>query len=214
MERPVSFFAMLIILLFAVIGFIFIIFELKGIAFVFELGLLLAFMFSLAFAMFLVYNDRSASWPIMALVLILLLLDVFIIFLLTGAFGWEYVITTLSAVAGLAVVLANIFAAPRKEPTAETHYDKKQYYYPLSEKAEEKEEMKEEIKNKVKSELKKEQKVSAKFTPGKYVASKKAGTFHAAKCDWASRISKENMVWFDSKEEALARGLNPDKCVQ
>lgn len=208
---------MLFILLFAVIGFIFVVFDLKGIAFVFELTLLLAFMFFLAFGMFLVYSDKRASWGILAAVLVLLLFDVSIIFLITKNFGWDYIITTIFALAGFVVALINILTASAKEPKVESHYDKKQYYYPLSEKKEAKEELKEaikeEVKEEVKSELKKEQKVSAIYTPGKFVASKKAGTFHVAKCDWAARISRQNRVWFDSKEDALARGLKPDKCV-
>ena len=212
MKSPVSFFAMLFILLFTVIGFIFIVFELKGIVFVFELGLLLAFMFFLTFGMFLVYSDKSASWGIIAAALVLLLFDISIIFFITRGFGWEYTLTTIFALAGLIIALINIVSTPGKEPVVESHYDKKQYYYPLSEKTESKEELKEKVKQEVKSELKQEQKVSATYTPGKFVASKKAGTFHIAKCDWAGRISKQNRVWFNSREEAIARGYSEHKC--
>ncbi len=204
MKSPVSFFAMLFILLFTVIGFIFIVFGLKGIAFVFELGLLLAFMFFLAFGMFLVYSDKSASWGIITAVLVLLLFDASIIFLITKSFGLEYIITTIFALAGFVVALINLVTSAAKEPAAEIRYDKKQYYYPLSENAEAKE--------KIKSELKKEEKIAATFTPGKYVASKKGSTFHIAKCDWALRISKQNRAWFNSKEEAMASGYSEHKC--
>src|SRR3989344_3260109 len=140
MKNPVSFFAMLFILLFAVIGFIFIVFGLKGIPFVFELGLLLAFMFFLAFGMFLAYSGKSASWGIIAAALVLLLFDASIIFLITNSFGWEYVITVIFALAGFVVALINILTSP-KELKVESHYDKKQYYYPLSEKTENKEKL-------------------------------------------------------------------------
>lgn len=216
MERPVSFFAMLFILLFTIIGFIFVVFGLKGAAFVFELGLLLAFMFLLAFAMFLIYSGKSASWIIITAVLLLLLLDVSIIFLITRNFGWDYAITTIFALGGIVVALINILTAPAKEPKAESLYEKKQYYYPLSEKTEEKEglkeEIKEEVKEEVKSELKKAQKAAATFTPGKFVASKKGNAFHVAKCDWAARIGKENRIWFNSKEEAVSKGYSEHKC--
>ncbi|MBI4452158.1 hypothetical protein HY637_01895 [Candidatus Woesearchaeota archaeon] len=220
MERPVSFFAMLFILLFTAIGFILIVFGLKGITFVFELGLLLAFMFFLAFAMFLVYTDKSASWGVIAAVLMLLLFDISVIFLITRSFGWEYIITTIFALAGLIVALINIVSIPRTEPSVESHYDKQQYYYPLSEKPEHdeglKEEIKKEVKREVKSELENEQKaqkIVATYTPGKYVASKKANKFHSPKCDWAKRIGKENQLWFNSEAEARAKGFEPDKCV-
>ena len=203
MKRPVSFFAMLFILLFAVIGFIFIVFELDGAAFVFELGLLLAFMLFLAFGMFLAYSGKSAGWGVTAAVLALLLLDVSSIFLITENFGLKYIMTAIFALAGFAVALTAILTAPAKEPDLESYYEKKQYYYPLNEK----------IKDDVKSELKNEEKISATFTPGKYVASKKGSAFHIAKCDWALRIGRENRVWFNSKEEAEAKGLKADKCV-
>ena len=135
MKSPVSFFAMLFILLFAVIGFIFVVFELEGIAFAFELVLLLAFMFFLAFGMFMAYSDKSAGFGIIAVALALLLLDVSAVFLITESFGLKYITTTIFALAGFAVALINILTSPT-EPKMEIHYGKKQYYYPLSEKAE------------------------------------------------------------------------------
>ena len=139
MKSPVSFFAMLFILLFAVIGFIFVVFELDGAAFVFELVLLLAFMFFLAVGMFMAYSDKSAGWGIIAAALALLLLDVLAIFLIAESFGLEYIITTIFALAGFLVALINLVVSIAKEPAAEVHYDKKQYYYSLSKKAGEKE---------------------------------------------------------------------------
>ena len=200
MEKPgISFFAMDAILLFAVIGFIFTVFDLHGLAFIFELGLLLVFMFFLAFAMFFVYHNKSGSWGIISAVLVLMLFDVFVIFLLTRKFGIAYISTLVFAIAGLVVALLNIISAPKKETEeAEIQYDKAKYYYPSTDKIEAKPS---------------EPAVEKTFTPGKYVASRKANKFHSPKCDWALRISKENQVWFDSKEEAQSKGLEADKCV-
>ena len=75
MKSPVSYFAMLFILLFAAIGFIFVVFGLDGIAFAFELVLLLAFMFFLAAGMFLAYSGKSAGFGVAAAALALILLD-------------------------------------------------------------------------------------------------------------------------------------------
>jgi hypothetical protein len=44
---------------------------------------------------------------------------------------------------------------------------------------------------------------------GKYVASKSGTKFHYPWCSGAARIKKENEVWFESKEAALAAGYVP-----
>ncbi len=55
--------------------------------------------------------------------------------------------------------------------------------------------------------------VKAKFSPGKYVASKFGNTFHAAKCEWANNIKPANRVWFESKDEAKKAGNKAHECV-
>lgn len=211
MERPVSFFAMLFILLFAGISFIFVVFDLHGFSFIFELGLLLAFMLVLAFAMFLIFHSKDKSWGIIAAVMILLLFDEFIIYLLSRNFGIAYVATMLFALAGLIVAMINVamIKRERKEPYARESYWKSKYYYPFIGKTEPKEETKA-AKTETKNILKN---VETTFTPGKFVASAKAKKFHTAKCDWALRISKSNQIWFNSKEEAQSKGFEADKCV-
>ena len=210
MERPISFFAMLFILLFAGISFIFVVFDLNGFSFIFELGLLLAFMFALTFAMFLIFHDKDRSWGIIAAVMILLLFDVFIIFLMSRNFSIAYISTMIFALAGLIVAMLNVamLKKERKEVIAEEHqYEKPKYYYPFIDKMEPKDEAKAETKDALKN-------VQATFIPGKFVASKKANKFHAAKCDWAARVSKENRIWFNSREEAQTKGFEADKCVE
>lgn len=53
----------------------------------------------------------------------------------------------------------------------------------------------------------------AKFTPGKYVASKRSNVYHEAKCDWAKKIQKGRQLWFASREEALNKGYKKHSCV-
>lgn len=139
MERPVSFFAMLFLLFFTAIGFIFVVFDLRGIAFVFELGLLLSFMFILAFAMFFVYNYKHSSWAIISAVLILLLLNVFVVFLLTRRLWASYILTSLFAVAGLVIALVNVALLPSRDAVEPP--DEKVYYYPYISKAEQKQKL-------------------------------------------------------------------------
>ena len=87
MERPsIGFFIMGIILLFAVISFILIVFDLHRFAFVLELMLLLFFIFLFAFAMFIVAYNKKWGWTILGATLILLMLNTFFIFLLTKEF--------------------------------------------------------------------------------------------------------------------------------
>ncbi len=56
--------------------------------------------------------------------------------------------------------------------------------------------------------------VKAKFTPGKYVASKRSNVYHEPKCDWAKKIQKDRRVWFASREEALNKGYKKHDCVK
>lgn len=222
MERPsISFLAMLFILLFAVIGFIFVVFDLRSVFFVFQLAILLSFMFFLAFGMFLAFSHKSISWSIIGSVLVLMLFDVFIIMLYTRRFSLSYAVTIVFASVGLIIALVKVISNRRiKEPAAGTHYNKPQYYYPYSEKEElkpetkeeAKNELKEKVKHEIKSELKREQKVSAAYTPGKFVGSSKGNKFHMPKCVWAANIKGENQVWFDSEEEAIRRGYKKHNC--
>ena len=220
METPrLSYFAMIVILLLTVVSFIFVVFDLRGIGFVFELALLLAFMFLLSFAMFLLYYRRRGSWGIIGSVLVVLIFDTLMIALFMRKFSTSYALATLFAIIGLIVVLYSYLTAPKEPEYVEKQYDKSKYYYPFIDKAEapseSKEEIKQEVKQEVKSELKAEQKtanVETTFTPGKFVASKNASKFHIPRCVWANNINKENQVWFNSKAEAIAKGYSEHKC--
>ncbi|TSC62722.1 MAG: hypothetical protein G01um101448_259 [Parcubacteria group bacterium Gr01-1014_48] len=44
---------------------------------------------------------------------------------------------------------------------------------------------------------------------GQYVASKKGTKYHFPWCGGAARISEENKIWFNSKEEAEKAGYTP-----
>jgi len=212
MEAPrLSYFAMIFVLLLTIIGFIFVVFNLNGAAFAFELVLLLAFMFLLAFAMFFLYHRRKGSWGILGSVLVMMVFDTLAIAFFRGEFSTSYALTILFAIIGLIVVISGYLAAPKETEEEWEQYDKAKYYYPLVDKNEP--DAREEMKQEAKSDLKKEQKVTATYSPGKYIASKKANKFHSPKCDWAQRIGVDNQVWFNSKEEAEAKGFEADKCV-
>lgn len=54
--------------------------------------------------------------------------------------------------------------------------------------------------------------VKTRFTPGKFVASKTATTYHDPKCDWAKRIKPKNQVWFESAAKARKAGYKKHNC--
>ena len=223
METPrLSYFAMIFILLLTIVSFIFVVFDLRGVGFVFELALLLAFIFLLSFAVFLLYCNKRGSWGIIGAVLVVLIFDTLVIALFMRKFSTSYALATLFAVIGLIVVLYSYLTAPKVQKTeyVEKQYDKSKYYYPFignsASTQESKEEIKQEVKQEVKSELKAEQKMAANmektFTPGKFIASKNGSKFHIPKCVWANNINKENQIWFNSKPEAIAKGFSEHKC--
>lgn len=225
MEAPrLSYFAMIFVLLLTIIGFIFVVFDLRGVAFAFELALLLAFMFLLSFAVFGLLYRKRGNWGIIGAVLVVLIFDTLIIALFRGVFSASYALTILFAIIGLIIVLYNYLTA-RKEPEyVEKQYDKSKYYYASVSRMESNEESKEEIKEELKQEVKKEVKeeltaeqkkaalMKKNYALGKFIASKKANTFHVPICVWADNINEENQVWFDSKRDAVAKGYSEHKC--
>ena len=221
MEAPrLSYFAMIFVLLLTIIGFIFVVFDLRGVAFAFELALLLAFMFLLAFAVFGLLYRRRGNWGIIGSVLVVLIFDTLIIALFMRVFSTSYALTILFAIIGLIIVLFNYLTAPKEPEYVEKQYDKSKYYYASVSKMESNEESKEEmnqelkpeIKREIKEELTAEQKKAASmektFTPGKFIATRKGNKFHQPKCVWANNINKENQGWVDSKADAITKGYS------
>ena len=194
----IRFLAMIFILLFAVIGFILVVFDLHRFMFVFELMLLLAFILILAFAMFAVYNGRKWGWTMLAAALMLLLVDLFFIFLVTGLFETPHLTALFFSAIGIIVSLLNLRPLKSYRISGE-EYEKTKDYYPYLDKME--------------PVQKTEEPVTKTFTPGKYLASRKAGKYHIAKCDWAKKISRENQLWFNSEEEAKSQGFVADVCI-
>ena len=205
MGKPsISFFIMIFIILFVVIGFKLIVFDLHRFAFVIELMVLLVFIFLLTFSMHAVYNNKAWGWTLAGVTLILLLINTFFILLLKRTFETPHITTIFFSVVGLVIVLLNLKRGREPDESKIGGHGKVTDYYPYIDKMEPKEEQ---------ISKGQETKVEKKFTPGKFVASKKANKFHTAKCDWAGRISRENQLWFNSKEEAQSKGFQADRCV-
>tara|TARA_Y100000310_G_C20568290_1_gene756675 strand:+ start:409 stop:1011 length:603 start_codon:yes stop_codon:yes gene_type:complete len=56
--------------------------------------------------------------------------------------------------------------------------------------------------------------VKAVHSPGKYIASTGGSVYHEPKCDWAKRIVKKRMVWFNDKRSANRKGYRGHSCVK
>ena len=50
---------------------------------------------------------------------------------------------------------------------------------------------------------------SQQLSSGQYVGSKNGSVYHLPWCSGAKRIAEENMVWFNTKEEAESAGYRP-----
>ena len=141
-----SFLAMDLILLFAIVSLIIIVFDLSGLLFVFELTLLLIFILLSAFAMLAIHKNEKRGWTTLGATLVLFILDVFFIILLTGLFGTAQTIAIVFSFIGLLIVFINLRIARENESEVEDDEHVKEYY-PYAEKPElQPEKLKEEIK--------------------------------------------------------------------
>ncbi|MBI2653881.1 hypothetical protein HYX02_03655 [Candidatus Woesearchaeota archaeon] len=200
MEKPpLSFFVMSFIMLFVVTSFILVVFDLHRFAFVFELTMLLIFIFIVALGMFAVYHNKKWGWTILGLALMLVMFNTFFVYFLAREFDTAHLTIIVFSAIGIILALFNLRETFQRSETTE-QYEKVKDYHPFIDKMEP-------------QAAEPEEHMKKTFTPGKYVASKKANKFHSPKCDWAKRIGKENQLWFDSREEAEAQGLEADACV-
>ncbi len=131
---------------------------------------------------------------------------VFVVYLINLVLMW-YVTRELSIILLVLGVVGFISSIPRaaasSKPQAPGTAEPHSAVFGGSEK-------KTEIKEEQKSEA---QKTTAKFTPGKYLASKSGNVYHEPKCDWAKKIRKARQVWFNTKEEAWEKGFKAHDCV-
>jgi len=130
-NQSMSFIAMDIILFFAIIGFISIVFDLSGMLFMLELGALLVFAFFLAFAMFSVYKNDYSGWGVIGAVLIILMLNSFFVSIAALEFGIGNIMAIFFSAMGIAVVLANVLGS-RDDIEPEIGRVEQDYYMPIN----------------------------------------------------------------------------------
>jgi len=132
-KQNISFFVMCIALLFVGISFIFAVFELSGYAFAFELGILLIFIFFIAFAMVAAYHDKSWGWAVTGVILILILLDSILVSFLAKRFENTHLIAILFSIIGFVTAIINIRTSNKDDDSSNS---KAEEYYPQAEKIE------------------------------------------------------------------------------
>lgn len=192
-KRIASLLLVNLLLTFSMVGFVLVVFDLIGIAFTLELLALIGFICAFSFGMYSAYHGKRFGWVLITTALLGLVMDVLFVSAFSATLGMIHAFTLFFSAAALIVALAGL----KGEHPAEEKADDKGSYYSRSSNAE----------------AQKEEPVKKTFEPGKYVASKKANKYHTAKCDWALRISKENRIWFNTKEDAELKGYVRDKCV-
>lgn len=193
-ERNINmFFAMIIIMFILFLSLISIIFDLTGLFFIFELLLLLL---SISFGVLLtfrIYKRDEGVWSGLLVFFGANLIN--LSFLFWKAAGFSAIILPLTVgIAGFVITLIE------KEPKKEDNWDTSNNTVaeePIEEKK---------IEHNVED-------IKVNFSPGKYVASETGKKYHIPRCDWAKKISQNNIVWLDDKADAKKRGYEPCRCV-
>jgi len=186
-EKNIGQFLTEIILMAAIfIGFIFVIFDLRG---KFLIAQLLFFFLLIVLAcpsLVGIYYNFRWGWLLITLVSALIILDEIFIYILHKSFGVVYLVSFAVALMGLIFSLVNV--KPRKVHVMKV--------------AEER--------------IESLEKVEKAETPSKkrYVAKKSGKFYHKADCFMAKRLRSENQEWFGSMEEAASQGHKAHRCVK
>lgn len=218
-KSRLSFLVMDIVLLFAAIGYIFVVFELSGPIFIVHLALIIIFLLFLVVGMTAVHGNKTWGWSLIGAVLILLLLDILFVSFLTRKFNTEHIVAIIFSFVGLVIAALNIRISGKSESEIKDDYLKVDKYYPNIEKTEPKEEPKKEEEKKeieiIKEEPKKEEAaIKAKKTAtAKFIASKETKKYHTSRCGWSRITKRKNRVYFDSRKKAESKGFKPHECV-
>lgn len=183
---------MVVIIFILFLSLISIVFDLAGAFFVFEFLLLLLFLVTgIIFTSGILNNERWA-WPGLLVFFGANLINLSFLYLGKASFSS----TILPLVIGVAGFLTAMFKIGS---------EKKEEFDDVGDITEVQEE---------KKERPKVEDIKINFSPGKYIASETGKKYHIPKCDWAKKISKKNIVWFNDKEEARKKGYNACKCVK
>ena len=189
------FITMIVIMFILFLSLISIVFDLTGIFFVFELLLLLLFLlFGIIFAAGTLY-EWEWIWPGLLIFFGANLINLSGLYLKTNNFI-QIILPITVGVAGFLIAMI------RKRSVDEESEDM------------ENEDIKTETEEKKEEPEEDEDVIRTNFSPGKYIASETGKKYHIPKCDWAKKINKKRIVWFDDKKEARKKGYLPCKCIK
>lgn len=191
------FVAIIIIMFILFLSLISIVFDLSGGLFIFELLLLLLFLLSGISFTAAVYYSRDWIWRALLVFFGINLINLSFLYFIGVSFG--------GVILPLTIGVAGFIASLVKKDSEEGELD---------EIGEIQTEPEDQIETEEKKEEKKMEDIKVNFSPGKYVASETGKKYHIPKCDWAKKINKKRIVWFDDKKEAKKKGYLPCKCVK
>ena len=186
MDKNIKIFLALdIIMLFVLIGFSKMIFEISGWKFILEFFILAAIIIGVLISLLLIYGEVRVGFFALAILLTVVLLNLLAIFYRTRIVDMTFFLTTVFAAVGFVLAVINSGEEKEIHEESETFTDIEELA-PLEK----------------------------KFEPGKFIASSTSSYYHAPKCDWAKKIMNEKQVWLNSEEEAEGRGLKPHSCLK
>ncbi len=182
-----------IIVLIVFIGLIFLTFNLSGLFIIAELAILFALLILSLIALVSVYYKIRFGSILLMLIFTVVLLDLLFIYWKKGPINSSvFFITMLLSLIGFLIAVASI---KRDDDEFEDEPPV------IEEKAEAIVEEKSEP-------------VTETNEPGKFAASKAGSSYHAPKCEWAKKIKKEKLVWFDSEDAAKKDGYKAHSCLK
>lgn len=184
-ERNLGFFlTMDFVLLIALIGLIFIIFDLTGTFLAAQLFFAVLLIILAFIALVGIYYNMRWGRVFITLVFSLVVLDELFIYILNRSFGTIFLVSFIAGLIGLLIAIANIrYRKGKKEALPQ-------------------------------EKLEAIEKVEGHKLKTKYLASKTGKGYHSPDCIFAKKISKDNQVWLKDKEDAGSKGYKPHNCVK
>jgi len=183
------FLAMVIVMFILFLSLINIVFDLTGVFFIFEFLLLLILLLAgVIFTARIIHNSDNWMWSGLMVFFGINLVNISCLFWINANFSDVILPLTVGA-AGFVIALVKKGSEKEQDDVTE----------------EERPAVKE---------APKIEDIKVNFSPGKYVASEIGKKYHIPKCDFAKKINKNNIVWFDDKSDAKRKGYMPCKCIE
>ncbi|HLD87029.1 MAG TPA: hypothetical protein VJB12_03110 [Candidatus Nanoarchaeia archaeon] len=176
-------------------------FSLSGYSFILSAVLLMGLLGCTALGVGGISHAKAWGWSFITLISLIIILYSYFVYMVEGTFDSLFTLLSSSIILFM-VALINFRLASENRPRGKKPrvqvYGSLDKMEPLSD---------------IKTASSSQKPVSKTFTPGKYVSSKFASTYHIARCEWANNIKKGNRVWFATDTEAKKAGMKPHSCI-